>query len=547
MRIFFENSSILAEKVKAALEGNDINLAVSLLEDTQNYAAVKTGSSELVPVIAKYVCSEYESENSDLFTACSKLLEKVVEVALVEDILVQLLELVEISDSTNLSIILTNVFKVLRRAPREKTKLLGWSVNSIQVRLNKCTIPEYGVTSVRSDNDVFYIEILYQDVLHFYDLIIPFYSEYFLTNEEYRLILIKYLIQLLAKPMGYLDLGPHNEKTKLRKMAENIVRKILSICNDPFTYLSMDEEDSLNPTIFAYGMFLHFLLDENTDYALIPRVYTSTYIFRASLIYITKLLKSYSNLVILKGFCTLEMLFNRTPKLSHLILEIEANEGLCEVMEKIVVYNQYQEMRQRALDVFKLYLHKFVPKGQYLLLTNLIFKIQHSGLSGYMITQYKEILFEMQQKQHPEVSNFEGDKMYIFIKKCYGTIDSEGAFQYDKIVSLLNLMRFAVVQVKTEDCEKFRRVSNAWREQFFNRLESSLEKLKRVIRQKIFNVENDSPEPNFEFSLHFEDAEDIDSLSKPKKLESLQSSLTEIEMTESLLKRVIELLEEKNC
>lgn len=544
MRVFFENSYILAEKVKNALEGNDINCAVSLLEDSQNYAAVKTGASELVPIISKYICSQYESENSALFNGCVNLLGKVVEIALVDDILVQLLEILERSDSTNFSLILNNAVKVLLRTQKE-SKYLGWCTNSIQVRLNKCEIPNYGVNSIKSDNDVFYIEILYQDVLRFYDLIMPSYLEQPNSNEECKKIFIKYLIQLLAKPMGYLDLGPHEPKSRLRRMAEDIVKKVISICNDPYKYMGMDEKATGNPTIFAYGMFLHFLLDENINYRLAPKVYTNVYIFRSSLIYITKLLKSHSNQVILKGLCTIEMVLKRTSELPYQILDIEANKDLCQVMEKIIVFNQHQEIRLRALDVFNLYLQKLEPNGQYLLLTNLVIKMEHSGLSGYMITQYKEILYASQQNQSLARIYFEGENLYKFVKKCYGTINLDGIFQYDKVISLLNLMRFAVVQVTTDDCHKFKSIASTWREEFFNQLEAYLENLKRVTKQKIFNVENDNEEQGLEFDLTSEVAAELDSLNKSEKLESLNSSLLEIEMTESVLQRVIELLEEK--
>ncbi|XP_045465215.1 uncharacterized protein LOC123674275 [Harmonia axyridis] len=546
MIIISENSKKLADEVESALDSGDTSLACSLLEDSQNYAAVKTGANELVPVISKYICAKYEAESTDIFNICVKLLEKVVETSLVDDILHQLVGLIELSDSTNFFILLNCIYKVLRRAPRENTIYLGRCVNSIQIRLNKCSVPDYGVTSVRSDNDVFHIEILYQDILRFYNLIIPFYSEQFKSNSESRIILLKYLIQLLAKPIGYMDLGLHTEKTRLRRMAEDIVRKILSICEDPFKYLGMDDEVPLKPTKFAYGMFLHFLLDENVDYEVVPRIYSSTYIFRSSLIFISKLLDSYSNYVILKGLCTLEMLLKRTPKLSHFILDLEGNKSIWEALLKVIIYNQHQEMRQRALDIFKLYLYKFEPKAQYLLLTNWIFEIDHSNVAGYLITQYKEILVELQKEHHSDLCYFEGEKMYTFIKRCCGTIDIDSILQYDKLISLLNLMRFTILQV--EDTEKFKNTANIWKSEFLDRLQFSLEKLSKVINQKIFSVENDDTEANFEFDLNFEDAEMLNALSsKAEKLESLYASRTKIEITESILKRIMELLAEKNC
>ncbi|KAL3288029.1 hypothetical protein HHI36_002481 [Cryptolaemus montrouzieri] len=114
-------------------------------------------------------------------------------------------------------------------------------------------------------------------------------------------------------------------------------------------------------------------------------------------------------------------------------------------------------------------------------------------------------------------------------------------------MALLNLMRFVVLQQKSDNLNNFKNVVKIWREIYLDPLSELLEDSQAVFKKKKSEIEHEmSPhdEPQLSFSVGEEETLEV---SKFEKLQSIDLTLTGFEMIGSLLDRLIELLKLKNC
>ncbi|KAK9889588.1 hypothetical protein WA026_006961 [Henosepilachna vigintioctopunctata] len=520
----------ISEKVTNALQSGNFSYALTLVNDNRYYEDFIKSSWEILPLVTKNLTSTQEDDNIHNFKYCEDIIHKIAEKCNPEEALLQFIEEVEESkDDTQFKALLCPMLKVLQRIPNNRLNSLAWCLNSIQTYINKIDVSNKYHKSITWE-EVFRIELLYEDVIRFYDFLSPFYTNLLQTNEECRIVLTKYLIELLGNPIGYLDMSNSYEISKTRKITEYLVEKILSVCSDPFNVFNFD---NLKPTEFSYGIFLYLILVEKLKYDLIPKVYGKCYIFYSSLKYIVTILRSKEKFVLGKGLILVESILQNKFKLSYLVLELEINKEFVRVLENIIIFNEVEEYRKQGFRIFKLYLNSFEVKGQYLLLYNLVRTIQHSGLAGFVIMQYKEVLVDLQRSQNEHIDIFQRNK-YSFINQCivvtedeYNTIDVA-----DRVVSVLNLMRFVVLQEKPQNITHFRKIACIWRHKYLNFLEVLLEKRKKFFKESKHEIEhNYMTKSNVNISVLGESTLEI---SNSEKLRNIEFHITALDMIETV-------------
>ncbi|KAL3288030.1 hypothetical protein HHI36_002482 [Cryptolaemus montrouzieri] len=234
---FSPYGSDFLNEIRSSLENHNVAHAVAIINDNRYFENLKNNCWDLVPVITKYLSSDYENDKLEVFKGCEELLNKIAENSNPEEALLQFIEEIEESeDDTKFVTILFPMLKVLQRIPKNRLNSLAWCLNAIQTYLNK-------IETSGNEKMVFRTELLYHDVLRFYDILIPYYSVKLnsSTNKNFPLVICKYLIELLGRPLGFLNLTFVEIKSRIRKIAENIVEKVLLVCADPFIYLEMEK------------------------------------------------------------------------------------------------------------------------------------------------------------------------------------------------------------------------------------------------------------------------------------------------------------------
>lgn len=553
-----ESDSDFVKSVEELLEAGNTSDAKAVFCDEEHLDNVRNNCWDLITVVSKFLSSQNNGSNFDNMFSCSKnLLYRIADICTPEEALLQFIEEIEEADSDlKFVTLLEPLRRVLTRIPKKVSISLAWGFNAINCYLNKYDIPDsenlQGKEKLLLDSaeDTRNINELYTSVLHFYDSLLQEISFKDEGNERWTVVL-KFLIRLLGTPLVYLDVEVFdNIKGTARLSSEYLVTKVFQICPDPISLLSFrslaENDDIFNLNDLGLASLYYLIFSEGIFIEKVPKVYDSKYFFLNSLHLVMILLNKNHQVVVEKGLklaCSL-LQHIHCFKLSYFVLDSPDHPEFCKTLANVIIYNEMESFRKLALEVYQTYLSLFEVRGFYLILYNFISQITHSGLKGFTITRYKDLVV----KEFENTNNvfIRGSKLLALLKKfCFLHKQEESDLieVSDEIIATLNLLRFLTIRDKLNSTQIWDFIP-VLDEIYFKPLRKGLELSRGHFKLKIKEIEEENVGKRTENDINvLIKGESLSKLSKNEKIEVLNYSLTVFDVIDSLLSRLTECIE----
>nr|CAI5864880.1 unnamed protein product [Callosobruchus analis] len=556
-------TSDFVTSVKHFLKEGDTEAVMTVFSDEKNQNQIVNSSWDLIHILTEYLTGHYEGNNETLFKCCEKLLGDVADISNPEEAVLQFIEEIERgTDDTQFLTLLRIIPKVICRISQKRLNSIGWCYNAIQSYLRQCEIPDYDGLSGKdkllldSDDRVQRILYLYSEILHLHNEFLEKLTT--LTNEtciEHICVTKKFLVQLLGKPLIYLDMEIFNNvKSKARLIAENIVDKILDIDYDPTVLSIRKHVDEINNfdegSIDTIASLFYLIFGEGVYIHRVPKVYHPYFFFYNTLHLAAFLLECDHQIVVEKGMKLSIVLLQHVQynKLPSVLLDSEDPKKFLLALSKVIIYNKLDILRNTALDIYKKFITSFDCKGKYLLLYNIMDHLNHSGLKGFTITLFKEELALQLQLNDLMSCYYRGRYLFKILDKiCYlhKKEKSDLIEISDQIIATLNLLRYLIL-ADTYGNSFYMYYLHKLDELFFIPLREGIclsrvhyeLKIKEILEDSGTVIQNNS----FNNMNVMVGSEDLALLSKDEKLRVLNMSLTSFDVMDSLLSRVEEII-----
>lgn len=545
--------------IKNGLKEGNTTHVLSVFRKKEHEYEIQNSSWDLIPVICEYLTENKKVDKPDVHACCDKLINIVADKANPEECILQMIEEVEeAKDDTAFVTLLKPLQKVLLRIKTKRQNSLAWCLNAIKTYIEKLETPESQNLEgnekmlIETDPLVDRITRLYLDLLPFYDVFIEDSNN---MEQERRMILCKFLIQLLGKPLAYLEMEYDGKtKSRARRIAESLCEKIMKVLVDPISIVEMESETDENvickTSHFAQAVLFYLIFSERLFIEKVPKVYDAIYIFQTYL-YLIPALCCESHQSLTSKALKLSDAFVKSVKgfdLSYQLLDSESHSRFFKALSNIIIFNPLENNRKFALAVLKEYLDTFETQGKYLLIYNIVNTVNHTSLIGYMITYYKDMLNVALSAEKDGISKyFCGQKLFNLLQLfCYlhKREESDMIELADQIIASLNLLRYLAIRDKSN-------VTKIWN--FFPKLnETFLKPLKKGLMLsrahydlKINDLKQEmktEPQSNVSVSVG---GQNLPEMPPTEKLIVLNSAVTAFDVMESLLARLVELIESR--
>nr|CAH7715049.1 unnamed protein product [Callosobruchus chinensis] len=560
-------TSDFVTSVKHFLKEGDTEAVVTVFSDEKNQNEIVNHSWDLIPVLTEYLTAHHEENNETLFKCCEKLLEDVANTSNPEETVLQFIEEIEgCTDDMQFLTLLRIVPRVICRISQKRLNSIGWYNNAIQSYLRQCEIPDYdGLLGkdkllLDSDDKVQRILYLYSEILQLHNAFLEkVTTSTDTTYNEHICITKKFLIQLLGKPLIYLDMEiSNNIKSKARLIAENIVDKILNIDYDPMVLYIRKHVNEVNTfdegSIEAVASLFYLIFGEDVYIHRVPKVYNPYFFFYNTLHLAVVLLESDQHIVVEKGMklTTVLQQYVQHKKLPCLLLNSEDPKKFFLALSKVIIYNKLDILRNTALNIYKKFIKSFDCKGKYLILYNIMDHLNHSGLKGFTITLYKEELASQLKLGNDHMScYFKGVYLFKILDKfCYlhRKEESDLIEISDQIIATLNLLRYLIL-ADNDGISLYMWHMDELEVKFLNPLKKGIEISRAHYELKIREILGESGtvnQKNLSNNMNvMVGSENLALLPNDEKLKVLNMSLTIFDVMDSLLSRVREILDKQ--
>lgn len=548
-----------------ALKTNDTVTVSQIISDSRNTHKFIENPWEILPIVTSYINRKTRNEKKQLFTLCLNILDNAMQWCAPDDILLVLVpEIESAKDDTMFIELIYPLQTVLLRLPKHRLKYLSWSLNAIQSYYRYLPEPEkYDLEEdckllMDADKNVDRISSLYQEMIPFY---VPVINNYLHEKSKgsWR-ILTKFLMQLLGKPLIFLDMTSSETRAKprARRVAEEITLQIMRVCPNPYVLFNNADADHINvkdDTDYALGTFFYLVLHHHVGIQYTPRVYNHFYIFQNSLYLVIMMLTQVSQFIIEKGICLAETITQNLgdAELSYLLLQCSVHSQFCRAIALLIIYESQESYRKRALVVFNRYLFHYDDCGRYMIISNLVKVMDFAGFfRSYLVTQYKQMIVAAFAKEPPISEYFSGQRLLkLLLIFCHLDKSEETDLidASDQIVASLNLLRFLIIRDK-ENVTSIRDHMKILETTYLAPLREALALSRLHYRRKLQHLQDGYSDTVFSdninpdrFNVSVEGGK-LPSMSTTEKLNVLKFSLTAFDVIESLLTRVLELIDE---
>lgn len=557
------NYSDFVKNIQESLKQGNTEYALEAFKDNKNISEVQNNSWDLIPVICAFLTSNSEQQNLEVFKCCEQLINIIADNSNPEEALLQFIEEIEEStDDTKFLTLLKPVQKIIFRIPRKRVNSLAWCLNAIQTYLNKCEAPEdinlVGKEKLLLDSneDTQRIIKLYSKLLVFYEKFIDRLEIESEDVEERSKIICRFMVQLLGKPLAFLDMEIFNGiKSKARLIAEELLSKIFIFTSDPFLLIEMrfDLENSalIKPNTLGIAVLFYLVYSQEVFIGIVPKVYSPVYFFQNCLHLVTSLLEMNHQICTEKGLALITTLMQHIKciKLSYLLLDSEDHCKFCMALTKVIIYSQVDLIRKDALNIYQIYINSFELRGFYLLVYNLVSSLNHSGLIGFTITQYKDRLSQEFLNNEKNMSvYFKGPKLLKLLRKfCYLHKNEESDLieLSDQIMATLNLLRYLALRDKNNTTQIWDYFG--WLDDiYFNPLRKGIDLSRAHYELKIKELKeetNSGGNKSISETSITVGGQRLLAMPRSEKLKVLYSSLTAFDMMDSILSRLVECIE----
>lgn len=479
------------------LSAKRLNNAFDLLKEEQYSKLILTHYSDVLEVVMKYMTGQNYTAQPDVYETCESIVKYLSEKCFQEGILFEYLEIIEtVKDDDVFTSILKGLQIIILNQTEKKSRALEYCLNSIEDYIEELPLSENLTKNIEDEEekllenndqvrrilmmyvtlDLFYEPIAKQIVLS-KSLTSEFRSNKFSRGN----VLFCFILRLFGKPLCYLDLShdsdTNNVKTYSRQCAENMIGCLSELHSDVYQLLeyvetrsrwpnkklsSDDYEEELNniflsdvkTPLLQLGIVFYLIIAEDIVPKSLPKVYSPVYLFQSG-IYLVNVMIASNESVVNKGLklCH-KLLANIDCKLGSDELDLSVHRDFCNNLTKLIVYSPSKRNRQKGLMVLKDYILKFVTHGRYLLLKNIFNNTKHKGLTGFLTTMYKDMIFEdLNNTEITQFSEFFSGpcfKKLLLDNMCFLTdgIKCDVMDSSDQIISSLNFLIAVLIRDK---------------------------------------------------------------------------------------------------
>lgn len=547
------------------LKEGEIEHVYSIFQETSYLDVIQNNSWEVISIVCQYINAETKKKNFKLFECCANIIDIIASKLTPDDVILQFVEEIEkAEDDETFCTLLHPIAKVILRIPNKRQNSLAWCFNAIESFLNKLDVPQSFELEklILMDANVKVARIthlLNDELLPFYELFVcelvkqQGESEF----EERRLIVLKFLIQLLGKPFAYLDMEEHgSSKSRIRHIAERICQNIFKLLEDPILLVDIYVEDERNvvckPNYLSQGVLFYLIFGEQIILEHIPKVYSHVYIFQSYLHLIPILLDNSQQLLVSKGL-KLTQAFLRNLKdfeLDYQLLDLDSHSKFCKQLSIVIIYNSLEENRKLALQLLKEYFNKFETRGRYLLVYNLVQVVNHAGLIGFIISYYKDMINDELNFNKCTICKYLcGPELFKVLRRfchLHKAEESDLIELADQIIASLNLLRYLAIRDK-KNVTKIWDYFSSLKHTYFEPLKKGLMLSKAHYELKVQELKTSSSAADRKQNLSnvsvVVGGEELAAMPTSQKIVVLRSALTAFDVMESVLGRLTELIE----
>lgn len=571
-------SQELLDAVRTHLDAGNFKEALELPNDNKYAAALKDNCWDLIPYLLSRIDDNTIIRWPALQRCCERLLMVVADRANSEEVILELIEQAEVAkNDAQFIAILKPLQNVLVRLSNKRGRSLEWCFNTLLLYIEKLPTPGDFDLSCREkllmdcDENGRRIIKIYIELPTFYDYFVDQIS----TNKKassIKDIATCFLIDLLGKPFAHLDVE-YDGKTKSqpRAIAEQIFKDLCSINEDLYKFLVYIDrkchprtktnhdgvyEDApadvflLNEKLspISLGNLYYLLLVENLPAPMLPQVYSQIYVYQEVLGLTVVLIREESTNLQYKGLKLAKVLFDYLPENSpSSLLSSVDHYALAKSLCTTAVYCPAEFIRKMSVCILKTFIFKFDDKGRYLFVRNLLPNLQHSGIIGYLITLYKDMIMDALQSPDDRLYWFKEKRLYDIVHqicKLKDGVETDIVESADQIISALNLLRFIVLK----DIEN---VTGIWdcmdtiKKGYLETLREGINMSRAHYELKLLDltdpsISNKENSPKISVSVS---GSSLDSLPIENKKEVVNSAFNALHLVDSLLCRLHECLE----
>lgn len=558
--------------ISTLLDSGKIKQALAVPNVEKLQALFKDHCWDLIPVIIEKVQDDTIVLKPSLYGACEQLLAIVLDKCSPEEALLEFIERIDLAkNDAQFGLILPILQKLLKQLASKRGRSLEWCLNSISVYIENIPITEHKLEGdehklMDSDTNMRRVIRVYALLPSFYGL---FIDELFITekiNHQAKQIIAAFLINLLGKPLIYIDMDPKsNEKSEARLICQQIVQDIIKLENNLLKFLHhleicsketqktkvsneselapYDHREKINVTTLS-GLFYvvysgHFDIPDTA----IPQVYSTEYVVQTVMLAVIHFLNNTEYGPLMKALATCKVLTTRlADNTSHKILSASVHCNLIKSLMNVAIYSNYQSVRLNALNSIGSYIKKFDYKGKVMLIKYLIHGANHSGMIGYAITQFKDALHESYNE--PVINEcFTGTQLLNIIRLISNLphgIESDLMELADQIISVLNFLTYIVLKDK-DNITGIKDHFSTIETEYLETLRSALKMSRAHYQAKLMEIQEGKNLPEESVQLNV-GGNILDSIPIEKKKEIIQSALNGFDVIEYLVARLTEFM-----
>ena len=563
----------IVDLISTLLDNEKYKEALNVSIEERLAESFKNNCWDLIPVVLGKIQDDTIIIKPSLYGACEQLLTNIIEKSAPEEALLEFIEQIELAkNDAQFGLILPSLQELLKRLYLKRGRSLEWCLNSITTYIENIPIPDHHLEGkerllMDSDSNI-------RRITRVYSLLPPFYK-YFIneltegdTNVKTKQIITAFLINLLGKPLIYIDLDPErNANSEARLICSTIVQDIcimeknvfkflvyLEVCNreskkkptehDSDVEMSpYDHREKINMTTLS-GLFYavlsgHFEVPESA----MPQVYSLDYILHTAMLSVIHLLNFTEFGPLAKAITLCKALLNRFPdKLPQELLSSSLHFDLCKGLANVAIYCSYESLRKPSVALIGCHVNKFDYKGRCALVKYLIEVSNHSGMIGYAITLYKSSINEA--FMNPSMDDcFTGPQFSNMLKKiCFlpHGAESDLVELADQIITSLNFLRYLTIKDTANitgiyDCFSF--IENNYLEQL--RVGLNMSKAHYEVKLKDIEEGKHLPHDKVDISLNV-GGNVLDNIPKENMKEIVCSALNAFHLIEGLIARLSE-------
>ena len=579
-----DEATYMYEAIKTYLEGGQSSEVRDILKVPENRVKLKVIAWDLVSLFTLYIDRFTYEEIQGVYEVSLEGIKLLVEIGKPKEILLVLLEQADtFNDDTKYINLLSPIQTCLLKMEEKKYLSLGIAMETLYAHILSLEIPSYDVEGEERkllDSDP-KIKRVCEITSTFISFLEPFCDEVKdlkgtkkeLSNKVV-MELTRFLLRLLEQPLVRLDVikdedlseGPcyvtaldvmtlfskvqvnvhtcvqrvENENVLIRKSREGVGT------NDGCDYSLVDPYSDLGLSMYLYLSYSQGMAQDT-----IPQVYTPLYVYEFCHKYALYLIRCEPSIVIHKGLTLLKSTIGR---LSSQSVDYDYVESLyikdtVSVISQIAISSSDQNCRKIAIQLLPNLLDKFNMKGRNKFLKYLINCTPHGGIVGYAIHMLKEEIDSSLSLCIP-CEYFMGQPLCDLLRCVFSLPDgatTDILDQRDRILAALNLLRFLLLRDdRRSNITGFWNIVEEIEKSYCDPLRTGINMSKGHYQMEIRNVKEgcDVPKEGSEFSLTVGGVR-MPSLSKEQQEEVLETGLISLDMIESVLGRVCELISTK--